>query len=89
MRSMRERQWRERMVKPRARFAIRAWAFAAKRPWLYRTGTRIAVKAMRLFRGKRGRIQSLPLAGGWTGARDMTVPESSTFMAQWKAGRRR
>jgi L-lactate dehydrogenase complex protein LldF len=89
MRSMRERQWRERMVKPRACLAIQAWAFAAKRPWLYRTGTRIAVKAMRLFRGKHGRIQSLPLAGGWTGSRDMTVPETSTFMAQWKAGRRR
>jgi L-lactate dehydrogenase complex protein LldF len=88
MRSMRERQWRERMVTPRARLAIQAWAFAAKRPWLYRAGTRVAVKAMRLFRGKRGRIQSLPLAGGWTGSRDMTAPERSTFMAQWKAGRR-
>lgn len=89
MRSMRERQWRERMVKPRGRLAIQAWAFAAKRPWLYRKGTGMAVKAMRLFRGKGGRIKSLPLASGWTGSRDMTVPESSTFMAQWKAGKRR
>jgi L-lactate dehydrogenase complex protein LldF len=89
MRSMRERQWRERMVKPRARLAIKAWAFAAQRPGLYRLGTRAAVKAMRLFRSKNSRIRSLPLAGGWTVSRDMTTPEASTFMAQWKAGKRR
>ncbi len=88
MRAMRERQWREKLGSPRARMATLAWAFLAKRPALYRLGTAIAVKAMRLFRGANGRIGRLPLAGGWTAGRDMTVPESQTFMAQWKGGRR-
>ena len=35
--------------------------------------------------GKRGRIASLPLAGGWTGERDLPAPQGGTFMAQWKA----
>lgn len=88
MRAMRERQWREGMIDSRSRFLMNAWAELAKRPFVYRLATAVAVKAMRLF-SRRGRIRSLPFAGAWTKGRDMTTPENRTFMAQWRSGRRR
>lgn len=89
MRTMRERQWRENHVNRRARLPLIAWAFVARRPWLYRRATAFAVMAMRRFRSNGGRIRSMPLASAWTAARDMTAPERQTFMTQWKRGRRR
>ena len=32
---------------------------------------------------KRGRFASLPLAGGWTGGRDLPAPEGETFFARY------
>jgi L-lactate dehydrogenase complex protein LldF len=60
------------------------WAWAARRPALYRMGARVANGALRLIAGRRGRIRSLPFAGGWTGQRDFPAPQGRTFMDQWK-----
>ena len=88
MRHWREKTFERRLDAPLARFALRAWSFAVERPWLYRGGTRIAARMMRLLGGKRGRFASLPLAGGWTAHRDMPAPEGSTFMAAYAKHRR-
>ena len=32
---------------------------------------------------RRGRFRRLPLAGGWTAARDMPAPEGGTFVERW------
>jgi L-lactate dehydrogenase complex protein LldF len=32
---------------------------------------------------QRGRFASLPLAGGWTGGRDLPAPEGETFFARY------
>lgn len=88
MRAMRERQWREGLTARRDRLPFAAWGFLARRPWLYRIATSLAVKAMRLFRNDSGRIAKLPLASAWTASRDMTTPEAGTFMAQWRRGKR-
>ncbi|MGA8049213.1 MAG: LutB/LldF family L-lactate oxidation iron-sulfur protein [Burkholderiales bacterium] len=66
------RPWRER-----AGFAL--WAFAAKRPRLYALGTAVAVRALKLMGGARGRVSRLPLGAGWTLGRDMPAPEGRTF----------
>lgn len=89
MRSMRERQWRQKLVKSRHRLPLLAWAFLIKRPWLYRRATGVAVRVMRRFRGSNGRIRHMPMAGAWTAGRDLTAPSARTFMAEWKRGRRR
>ena len=64
------------------------WAFAVKRPWLYRLGTRFSVVMMRWVARAKGKITSLPGAGGWTRHRDLTAPQQGTFMDQYKRGRR-
>jgi L-lactate dehydrogenase complex protein LldF len=37
---------------------------------------------------KRGRLSRLPLAGGWTGGRDLPAPEGDTFFARYAAEQR-
>ena len=38
--------------------------------------------------GRGGRLRWAPLAGGWTGTRDLPAPQGRTFMSQWRAGER-
>ena len=82
------RRWREiahagKLNKARARHGLAIWAFAARRPWLYRTGARIAIRVLRALAGRRGHIRTMPLAGGWTAARDLPAPEGGSFIDQW------
>jgi len=41
--------------------------------------TRFAVLGMQVFK-RNGRIKRMPLAGGWTGTRDLPAPERTTFL---------
>jgi L-lactate dehydrogenase complex protein LldF len=89
MRFLREDQFTRGLTPPAARTGLRLWGFLARRPWLYRPATSLAMRALgRLGRG-RGRFAKLPLAEGWTGTRDMPAPQGPTFVSQWAAQRRR
>ncbi len=84
------RRWRERthrsgLSPARSRAALAAWGWLARRPKLYRLATRYAISALGAMAGRRGRFRRLPLAGGWTGARDLPAPEGGTFMDRWRA----
>jgi L-lactate dehydrogenase complex protein LldF len=80
------RHWR-RLATERhgAGVMMRAWAFAARRPWLYRLVVGPAVAALALLGRKKGRFSRLPLAAGWTEKRDLPAPEGGTFMGRWKS----
>lgn len=87
------RHWREdefdRHITPRTqRWALRLWAWFARRPTLYRRATGLAVRIGGLF-GQAGNFRSLPLAGGWTQWRDFPAPEGETFQARWRREQRR
>lgn len=84
MRHWREREFEKNLTPMAQRQGLRLWAMAAQRPAFYRFATRVASGALRLFGRKRGSLRSLPLAGGWTGERDMPVPQGPSFMDQWK-----
>jgi L-lactate dehydrogenase complex protein LldF len=88
MRYWREEEFRRRLPPPAARFGLRLWAFAAQRPALYHLGARLAIALLGRFGRRRGGFRSLPLAGGWTGTRDMPAPEGRTFQAEWAKRRR-
>jgi L-lactate dehydrogenase complex protein LldF len=89
MRQLREQQWRRKLTPSSVRYGLGLWAMAAKRPWLYRLGTRISVAALRWMAGTRGIVSSLPFAGGWTRHRDLTAPQHGTFMDQYKRKQRK
>ncbi|HVJ01760.1 MAG TPA: lactate utilization protein B [Sphingomonas sp.] len=86
LRGWREKSWREGLEPAGTRGAVRLWAWGARHPGLYRLGSAVAVRAMRLF--GRGWISSLPLAGGWTRHRDMPAPQGRTFMELYRRGKR-
>jgi L-lactate dehydrogenase complex protein LldF len=83
MRHWREREFEKRLTPGAMRWGIGLWAFFARRPGLYRLGTRIGAGALRLMAGRKGRLRKLPLGGGWTDHRDFPKPEGATFMTQY------
>ena len=87
LRGWREKSWREGLEPASVRSGLGAWAWFARRPRLYRAATAAALRSMRLI-GRSGWLTKLPLANGWTQYRDMPKPAATSFMAQYKKGRR-
>jgi L-lactate dehydrogenase complex protein LldF len=85
MRHWREREFEKKLQPAAARYGLGVWAWFAARPRLYRLAARLGAGALGRMAGRRGRLASLPLAGGWTRSRDFPAPEGRTFMDQWKA----
>ncbi|MEY5099229.1 MAG: hypothetical protein RJA36_1948 [Pseudomonadota bacterium] len=83
LRGWRDRSWRDGLEPTSTRIGLGLYTFVASRPWLYRLGQGLAVRAMRLF-GRNGWISSMPGLGAWTRHRDFPVPEASSFMAQYQ-----
>jgi L-lactate dehydrogenase complex protein LldF len=84
MRHWRAQEYAEGLAPRIPAMALGLWAFAAKRPALYRLGTRVAARFLKLLSGKRGAIRALPFGAGWFSARDFPAPEGRTFLEQWK-----
>ena len=87
IRKLREREFDERITPPRVRLGLRAWAFVARRPALYQMATSVGMWVLGLLGRSRGRFRRLPLAGGWTGTRDLPAPAGRTFMSAWSKRR--
>ena len=86
------RHWRERahdqgVAGWRERVGLGLWGWFARRPALYRIAARFAVNWLTGRARGRGVFQRLPLASGWTTARDFPVPQGETFHDQWRAKR--
>ncbi len=85
MRHWREREFERHLSPATVRYGLKAWAFFAKRPALYRLATDLAMRAMALVGRSRGRFVWAPFAGGWTRYRDLAAPQGATFQARWRA----
>jgi L-lactate dehydrogenase complex protein LldF len=85
LRTLREKQM-DRGLRPwRERFALRAWAAAAKRPALYAFLSDWGVRTLRFLGGRTGMIRTLPFAAGWTDGRFLPAPRSAkTFRALYR-----
>ncbi len=88
MRHWREREFERHLTPASVRTNLAFWAWVAKRPALYRLGTRVAAKTLGWLGRKRGRFASMPFAGGWTGGRDLPAPEGDTFFARYARAQR-
>ena len=84
LRKLRERQFQTRVMGLGTRSGLSVWGFFARRPKLYHRWARYAVKALRRMARGQGSLKKVPLAGGWTDARDLPVPEGETFQAAWQ-----
>jgi L-lactate dehydrogenase complex protein LldF len=89
MRHWREREFERHLQPATVRSGVRAWAFFAKRPALYRLATRVGMGALALAGKASGRFKWLPLAAGWTKHRDFPAPQGGTFQERWRQERAR
>jgi L-lactate dehydrogenase complex protein LldF len=87
LREVRHRQFRKDMTPTRQKQALRLWRYVAERPRLYHFAERIGVRLLASMANREGRLRSLPLAGGWTSARDLPAPTGRTFLELWQAKR--
>ncbi|MFZ2004936.1 MAG: LutB/LldF family L-lactate oxidation iron-sulfur protein [Stellaceae bacterium] len=83
MRHWRERQFAARKAPARYRYGLSLWAWVAQRPALYHAMVEMKARMLGWLGKHRGRFRSLPLATGWTQARDMPAPEGRSFHAVW------
>ncbi len=88
MRHWREKEFESKLTPHTVRTGLGLWSWLARRPGLYHLATGIAARALSAMAGRRGRLRSLPLAGGWTRHRDLPAPQGRSFQARWKSGER-
>ena len=87
------REWRtvgqtQKVMPGPQRWAVTAWAWLAARPRVYQALTGLALPVLAWWGGKAARFRRMPLAGGWTRARDLPAPQrGGTFLHQVKAGK--
>jgi L-lactate dehydrogenase complex protein LldF len=84
MRHWREREFSAKLNPPVWRAGLSVWAWVAQRPALYHALVELAGRVLGWLGRDRGRFRSLPLATGWTVARDMPAPEGRSFHSLWK-----
>jgi iron-sulfur cluster-binding protein len=85
LRSLRERQFQQHLGPKPMRYGLRGWAMLATRPALYRLASRIGVGLAGMLGRKKGRFKWMPMADGWTRARDLPAPSGRTFHDLWQA----
>src|SRR5438132_1034703 len=83
MRHWREREFAEKLNPPVYRAGLGLWAWAARRPALYHTLVELASRAVGWAGRDSGRFRAMPMAAGWTAARDMPAPEGRSFHSLW------
>jgi L-lactate dehydrogenase complex protein LldF len=89
MRAWRERDFAQGKRSRAERLALKAWAFAARRPRLYHVLASAAVPLLAWLARGRGHFNRLPFAKAWTGTRDLPAPEGKTFHQRYAETRRR
>jgi L-lactate dehydrogenase complex protein LldF len=89
MRHWREREFSWRLSPPVYRSGLKLWAWVAQRPALYHVLAGVASRLLGWAGLHRGRFRSLPLAQGWTAARDMPAPQGRSFQSLWAEHQRR
>jgi len=85
MRHWREKEFERHLTPAPQRYGLAVWGFFARRGWLYRPATRLAMLSLSWLGRAKGRFSKLPLAGGWTRHREFPTPQGDTFQAQWRA----
>ena len=84
LRKLRARGFERGLGARTSRLGLAVWGYLARRPALYGRVTGAAVALVGRLGRRRGAFRRLPLAGGWTAARDLPVPEGETFQRAWR-----
>lgn len=85
LRDLRVEETAQKLDARRWRLGLRAHAWLAGRPRLYRAFTSAIIPLLHHLGRRRGSLRYLPLAGGWTSERDFPAPQGKTFMQLYAA----
>jgi L-lactate dehydrogenase complex protein LldF len=88
MRSLREKQFEQKLRPWGERASLKLWGWLALRPSLYAFAAKLAARTLSILGGKDKSIRHLPLASGWTVGRDFPAPEGKTFRELYKSRER-
>ena len=89
LRGWRRQLFQRRQVSATARTGLGLWTALAKRPRLYHRITGLIISVLSVLGRRQGRLRYVPLAGGWTGSRDLPAPEGGgSFVERWQRGER-
>ncbi|MCR8643452.1 LutB/LldF family L-lactate oxidation iron-sulfur protein [Paenibacillus sp. N1-5-1-14] len=71
------------------RLIFKGFGVAMSKPWMYKSGLKMAKYALKPFQDKDGYIRKAPsILGNWTKARDLPAPPMESFREWWqKEGR--
>jgi len=86
LRAWRKQQFTRKQSSGMSRLVLSLWAKMVKTPPVYRFVNRHIIGLLALCGRKSGRFRWLPLAGGWTTARDLPAPQGKTFMDLYRDG---
>src|ERR1700704_221474 len=89
MRHWRELEFAQALSPAVTRSGLRLWAWVAQRPALSPALAGVASRVLGWAGLHRGRFRSLPLAQGWTAARDLPAPQGRSFQSLWAEHQRR
>ncbi len=84
LRDLRAEEKRKKLSPTRWRWGLKLHGWLLRMPRLYRLLTGLVIRIMHILGRKRGSLESLIMANGWTQIRDFPAPQKSTFMSQWK-----
>ena len=84
MRNWREREFEKHLTPFSIRRGLGIWAWFAQRPKLYQRLTGLAARFLKWRAGRKGRLETVPLAAGWVKYRDLPAPQGKTFQEMWK-----
>jgi len=85
MRYWRAREYASGLAPKTVTAGLSLWAYAVKRPALYRKAAALTAGTLKALAGKKGRVRAIPVLYGWFLARDFPAPEGRTFHDLWKA----
>jgi len=88
MHKLREEQVDRRLRPWSERLALKAWAWLAGRPRLYRWAARRAARYLQWLADDSGRIRVFGLLPAWTAGRDLPPPAGKTFHELYAARKR-
>jgi L-lactate dehydrogenase complex protein LldF len=88
MHRLREAQVERRLQPWSERLGLKAWAWLAGKPVLYRWLMSRVARYLRWLADDSGRIRIFGLAPGWTVGRDLTPPQGQTFHEIYAARKR-
>ena len=87
LRAHRNHEFTEKITPARQRLAMKLWSLMATRPFFYRIASRIMIRTLKAWARGKGTMSRVPLAGAWTGSKDLPAPQGKTFFESWKIKR--